>query len=84
MRRPAGSPAASGVDGDLRDRLREWRRAKAAEQGVPAFVVFDDKTLDELVSRRPGDEAELLACRGIGSYKLENYGDEILAVVATA
>jgi DNA helicase-2/ATP-dependent DNA helicase PcrA len=76
----AGAVLSAG-DQSLRDQLREWRKRKAAESEVPAFVIFNDKTLDELVARRPTDEAALLACRGIGSFKVENYGDEILAVI---
>jgi ATP-dependent DNA helicase RecQ len=49
---------------------------------VPAYVVFNNKTLDDLVARRPTDYVELRACTGIGPAKIEAYGDDLLAVIA--
>jgi ATP-dependent DNA helicase RecQ len=72
------SGGASGVDEELREYLREWRRATAKEQGVPAFVVLHDTTLDEVCSRRPSSIAELLGITGIGERKAEVYGKGIL------
>ena len=66
----------------LHEALRSWRKARSTADGVPAFVVFGDRTLDELVAERPTTFPELLACHGIGPAKVENYGDEILAVIA--
>ncbi|RMH76800.1 MAG: ATP-dependent DNA helicase, partial [Actinomyces sp.] len=74
-------PAPSPADDDLRERLRTWRRERAAADGVPAFVVFADRTLDALVTARPRTPAELLAVPGIGPTKLERYGEAILAVL---
>ena len=66
----------------LHEALRQWRRARSTADGVPAYVVFADRTLDDLVARRPTTFPELLACHGIGPAKVENYGDELLAVIA--
>ena len=49
---------------------------------MPAYVIFTDKTLDDLIERRPTTLAELGACHGIGPAKLEAFGDELLAVIA--
>jgi superfamily II DNA helicase RecQ len=49
---------------------------------VPAYVIFADKTLDDLLDRRPRTPAELGACHGIGPAKLEGFGEELLAVIA--
>jgi superfamily II DNA helicase RecQ len=59
-----------------------WRQERAKAENVPAYVVFDNKTLDAIVARGPRTEAELLACPGIGPTKLERYGPDILAVLA--
>jgi DNA helicase-2/ATP-dependent DNA helicase PcrA len=64
--------------------LREWRLARARADEVPAFVVFNDRTLAELVARTPRTLAELAAVPGIGPAKLERYGDELLARLADA
>jgi DNA helicase II / ATP-dependent DNA helicase PcrA len=62
--------------------LREWRLARARADEVPAYVVFNDRTLAELVARTPHTLAELAAVPGIGPAKLERYGAELLAQLA--
>jgi DNA helicase-2/ATP-dependent DNA helicase PcrA len=59
--------------------LKEWRLARARADEVPAYVVFNDRTLAELVARTPRTLAELAAVPGIGQAKLERYGPELLA-----
>jgi ATP-dependent DNA helicase RecQ len=68
---------ASAVDPELREYLREWRRATAKEQGVPAFVVMHDTSLDELCRKRPRSISQLLAVPGFGERKSELYGQKI-------
>ena len=62
--------------------LREWRLARARADEVPAYVVFNDRTLAELVARTPQTLAELAAVPGIGPAKLERYGSDLLARLA--
>jgi DNA helicase II / ATP-dependent DNA helicase PcrA len=62
--------------------LKEWRLARAREDEVPAYVVFNDRTLAELAARTPRTLAELAAIPGIGPAKLERYGPELLARLA--
>ena len=62
--------------------LREWRLARARAEEVPAYVVFNDRTLAELVAREPRTLAELAAVPGIGPAKLERYGPDLLARLA--
>ena len=62
--------------------LREWRLARARAEEVPAYVVFNDRTLAELAAREPRTLAELAAVSGIGPAKLERYGPELLARLA--
>ncbi len=61
--------------------LKEWRSDAARRLGVPAFVVLHDKTIDEIARRMPRSESELLTVSGIGPAKLDQHGDDILAVV---
>jgi ATP-dependent DNA helicase RecQ len=70
------------ADHELRELLREWRRAMAKEQGVPAFVVLHDTSLDEICRLRPSSIAELLAVTGVGERKAATYGQRILAELA--
>jgi DNA helicase-2/ATP-dependent DNA helicase PcrA len=64
--------------------LREWRLARSRADDVPAYVVFNDRTLAELASRTPRTLAELAAVPGIGPAKLERYGADLLAQLADA
>src|SRR5579863_1798747 len=79
--RVAAGPNISSVDAELSEYLREWRRITAREQGIPAFVVLHDTTLEEICRRRPSTMAELLSITGIGERKAEVYGRGILAAL---
>jgi len=59
-------------------RLRALRKELADGQGVPAYIVFSDKVLKEMVTRRPATPAELMAVPGVGPAKLERYGRAFL------
>jgi len=79
----APGPAVTvGRGGAVFDRLKEWRRKRAQADGVPAYVVFHDRTLAEIAERRCKDWADLAAISGVGPAKLERYADEVLAVVS--
>ncbi|OZA22033.1 MAG: ATP-dependent DNA helicase RecQ, partial [Hydrogenophilales bacterium 17-64-11] len=62
--------------------LRAWRRETANEKGVPAYVILHDATLREIAARRPATLAELGEISGLGTKKLEAYGEAVLGVVA--
>jgi ATP-dependent DNA helicase RecQ len=72
------------VDEQLFDVLRALRAEIAREQGVPAYVVFHDKTLAEMAAHRPATEAELLRISGVGAAKLERYGARFLEAIRAA
>jgi ATP-dependent DNA helicase RecQ len=74
-------PAASDVDPELREYLREWRRTTARQQGVAAFVVMHDTSLDEICRTRPASVAELLNVSGFGQRKTAMYGQGIFAAL---
>lgn len=78
---PTYSRAAMEPDADLRDYLREWRRKTAKEQGMPAYVVLHDATLEEICRIRPSSIAQLRTITGIGERKAATYGQEILAAL---
>ncbi len=72
----------ASYDEELFERLREWRKARADEEKVPAFVVFNDATLQLIAEVRPTSERELLKITGIGRSKLEKYGEDVLGLLA--
>jgi len=71
----------ASYDEELFERLRVWRKARADEDEVPAFVVFTDATLQLIAEQRPTSAADLLRISGVGPAKLERYGDSLLEVV---
>jgi ATP-dependent DNA helicase RecQ len=78
-----GTPTAPAA-APLVAELRAWRMRRSREDGVPAYVVLHDATLHELAARRPSSPGELATVKGLGPTKLERYGEELLAVLATA
>jgi ATP-dependent DNA helicase RecQ len=73
--------SGSDVDEELFERLRELRREIAAEQDVPAYVVFSDRTLADMAARRPRSRDEFLELFGVGEAKLRRYGDVFLEAI---
>ncbi len=76
----ASGPEAAGVEAAL----REWRRQRSKADGVPAYVVINDRHLMGIAERRPTTTQALAACPGIGPAKLAAYGDELLALVTAS
>lgn len=69
------------VDRALFERLRNLRLDLALKQEVPPYVIFPDKTLEELCLLKPKRLDDLLAVSGIGQAKLEKYGQLFLAEI---
>lgn len=61
--------------------LRQWRKNKASELDVPAFVIFGDQTLAEIAKNKPENLEQLKDIYGIGEAKLEKFGHELLGVL---
>ncbi len=66
---------------DLYEALRAWRRQAAAEQGVPPYVIFHDRTLAEIALFRPATLSDMAMIGGVGQAKLDHYGQAVLKVV---
>lgn len=81
-REPAALVAAE--DEGLLAALKARRRALAEAQGVPAYVVFPDRTLIEMATERPGTLDALGRITGVGAVKLDRYGADFLAVLTGA
>jgi ATP-dependent DNA helicase RecQ len=79
-RKRKAPPDASGLDADLVERLRRFRREVAGRDALPPYCVFGDRTLEAIARERPTDLAALGDVRGIGPAKLEKYGAAILEI----
>ena len=78
---PAGEEPMSPESLELLESLGAWRLERSRTDGVPAYVVADNKTLAAIAAARPRSEGELLAVPGIGPAKLDRYGAELLRIV---
>jgi len=93
QRRASRTRSASGERGSLDiapheealwQALRETHARLAKEQGVPAYVIFHDATLYAMLRERPGDREAMAAINGVGTRKLERYGEDFLRVLEDA
>jgi DNA helicase II / ATP-dependent DNA helicase PcrA len=78
----AGGAARPNADDPLFRRLRDWRLAVSRDQGVPAYVVFSDATLQAIADTRPATRAQLASVPGVGAVKLDRYGAAVLELCA--
>ncbi len=76
--------SSSATDEAIFERLRAWRLEKARALKMPPYVIFWDQTLQAITAARPQSLAELEAVRGVGQTKAEQYGEEVLTIVAQA
>jgi len=74
----------TGVDRELFETLRLWRRDAATARGVAAFIILGDTTLREIAAVRPSTLERLRAIPGIGEVRLREHGVELLHVLDTA
>ncbi|RVT98785.1 DNA helicase RecQ [Rhodovarius crocodyli] len=81
---PRESSAPERGEDPVFDALRQWRRDEARNQGVPAYVIFQDKTLAEIAYRKPRSLDGLAGVPGVGTSKLDKYGDAVLEVLLEA
>ena len=69
-------------DQPLWQALKDLRRSLAEEAGVPPYVIFSDRSLQEMVRRRPATREAFAEINGVGAHKLQHYGDDFLGVIA--
>ncbi len=79
---PEVRPPTSASGSPLLEALQLWRRERAKQDAVPAYVVAHDAMLATIAAERPDSLAALRRIKGMGPVKLDTYGPEILAIVA--
>ena len=63
---------------ELFQSLKEWRTARASQDGVPAFSVLHQRVLIQIVVNLPDNRSDLKKIKGVGKKTLEKYGQDIL------
>ncbi len=71
----------SEEDAPLLSALKAKRRSYAEQQSVPAYIIFNDKTLIEMAETRPQNMDDMAGIGGVGAKKLESYGAGFLEVI---
>jgi DNA helicase II / ATP-dependent DNA helicase PcrA len=77
-------PTMSSEDEALFEAFRGWRSARAKADKVPPYIIMSDQTLKAICAKKPTSLVLLSRVAGIGPTKLENYGDELIAIVQRA
>jgi ATP-dependent DNA helicase RecQ len=75
------STLESSEERELFDRLRELRKELASSKGLPAYVIFHDRTLIEMARTKPSSRSALASITGVGEAKLDRYGESFLGVI---
>ena len=83
-RRPAEAADFSEADEKLLAGLYALRKSLAAKQKIPAYLVFSDATLREMVEKKPLSVEELLGITGVGEKKAARYGKIFLSAIEDA
>jgi len=81
-----GKPPPLPLDEEALQRfesLKAWRAEVAREHNLPAYIVFHDASLAEMARERPRSIDALAGISGVGSKKLEAYGEQILRVLGS-
>ncbi|RZW12754.1 MAG: DNA helicase RecQ [Rhodobacteraceae bacterium] len=81
-RRPTARALVSDEDAPLLSALKAKRRELAEKARVPAYVIFNDRTLIEMAERRPGSLDDMAGITGVGAKKLDRYGSAFLAIIS--
>ena len=66
---------------ELFERLKQWRKEKAYKERIKPYIIFSDTSLISICNSKPKNVEELLEIRGVGSKKIEKYGEEILKLI---
>ncbi|MET4693504.1 DNA helicase RecQ [Endozoicomonas lisbonensis] len=77
-----GRVIVADEDKPLWDALRTLRREMAEKQGVPAYIIFNDKTLFEMLRHKPCDLEAMSHISGVGQYKLDQYGQQFAELIS--
>lgn len=73
----------SEPDQALLGKLKAVRLSLAQERGVPPYIIFSDRSLEDMAARRPGNPDQFADVHGVGDAKLRDFGEIFLEAIAT-
>ncbi len=68
-------------DLEIKENLKKYRLQKSREENNKPYIIFNDRTLDELIIKKPTTKEELLNIEGVGQYRVQKYGEDILNII---
>jgi len=71
-----------GVEKEAYDALRAWRAAAAKMEGIPPYMIANNKQLARMIRNKPSSREALSKVEGIGEAKIAKYGDQILEILS--
>ena len=69
-------------DEDLRKSLKSYRFDRSKKEGVKAYMIFSNETMEELIEKRPKNLNELRNIKGFGPVKTEKYGRDLIDIIS--
>lgn len=81
-RREAPEKELSAEERSVFDALRNWRAGRARADGIPPYMIANNRQFTRIVMLRACSKADLAKVNGVGERKIARYGDDILAVLA--
>ena len=61
--------------------MRDWRNEASRRKGIAPYIICTNRQLAEIIQRKVGSKNQLAQIEGIGKAKIENYGDDIIALM---
>jgi ATP-dependent DNA helicase RecQ len=81
FKKSSSSKSKSSVDPELFEALKDLRLQISKDKKIPPYIVFSDKSLNDMCLIKPRSKEEFLLVHGVGQNKLENYGDAFLKLL---
>ncbi len=64
------------------DALRTWRAAKASQEGIPPYMIANNRQIARMVKLKAKSNADLGKVKGIGEAKIAGYGEDMLRILS--
>ncbi len=72
---------SESIDEALLDSLRQLRKQLAERESMPAYIIFNDQSLADMVDKKPVTLDEFSEITGVGQIKLDKYGKVFVSLI---
>ena len=79
--RPIRPISADSIEETLLDALNQLRKQISEREQIPAYIIFSDDTLDDMVKKKPVTMEEFSEIRGVGESKQDKYGKVFVSLI---